>query len=193
MQPQFLLSDILWKYVNISIIDWYIINEEVIICMWRIKEWELQIWSWSSPVQPENATLFTISFQCLDKIFFFQKLAGLWLASEVVNHIGIYGSKVAEGLSVFQRRSCYCLLVHEESLTIDMQSSPYRSNSKQLGPGRMLLPQWKLLFKLLNLQASYWVNEIRNPLRKLHTPFIEANQENRPWLKMLSRPSTTLR
>ena len=37
----------------------------------------------------------------------YQKLAGLWLAGEMVNHIGIYGSKVAEGLSTFQRRSCY--------------------------------------------------------------------------------------
>ena len=37
-----------------------------------------------------------------------QKLAGLWLAGEVVNHVGIYGSKAAEGLSAFQRRSCLC-------------------------------------------------------------------------------------
>ena len=36
----------------------------------------------------------------------FQKLAGLWLAGEMVNPIGIYGSKVADGLSAFQRRSC---------------------------------------------------------------------------------------
>ena len=28
--------------------------------------------------------------------FFFQKLAGLWLVGEVVNHVGLYGSKVAE-------------------------------------------------------------------------------------------------
>ena len=35
-----------------------------------------------------------------------KKLAGLWLAGEVVNHVGIYGSKAAEGLSAFQRRSC---------------------------------------------------------------------------------------
>ena len=77
--------------------------------MWRIKEWELQIWSWSSPVQPENATLFTISFQCLKKKDF-QKLAGLWLAGEVVNHVGIYGYKAAEGLSVFQRRSCLTII-----------------------------------------------------------------------------------
>ena len=35
-----------------------------------------------------------------------QKLAGLWLAGVMVNRIGIYGSKVAEGLSAFQRRFC---------------------------------------------------------------------------------------
>ena len=35
-----------------------------------------------------------------------KKLAGLWLAGKVVNHVGIYGSKAAEGLSAFQRRSC---------------------------------------------------------------------------------------
>ena len=37
----------------------------------------------------------------------FQKLTGLWLAGEMVDHIGIYGSKVADGLSAFQRQSCY--------------------------------------------------------------------------------------
>ena len=36
----------------------------------------------------------------------FQKFAGLWLAGKMLNRIGIYGSKVAEGLSAFQRRSC---------------------------------------------------------------------------------------
>ena len=36
----------------------------------------------------------------------FQKLAGLWLAGKMVNRIGIYRSKVAEGLSAFQRPSC---------------------------------------------------------------------------------------
>ena len=40
------------------------------------------------------------------KTFFFQKLAGLWLVGEVANHVGLYGSKVAEGCSAFQRRSC---------------------------------------------------------------------------------------
>ena len=44
----------------------------------------------------------------------------------------------------------YCFLVHEESLTIDTQSSPYWSDSKQLGPGHMLLPQWKLLFPFIS-------------------------------------------
>ena len=34
-------------------------------------------------------------------------MAGLWLAGKVVNHVGIYESKAAEGLSAFQRRSCF--------------------------------------------------------------------------------------
>ena len=36
--------------------------------------------------------------------FFFQKFAGLWLVGKVDNHVAIYGSKVAEGFSAFQRR-----------------------------------------------------------------------------------------
>ena len=36
-------------------------------------------------------------------------MAGLWLAGEMVDHIGIYGSKVAEGLSAFQSRSCFIM------------------------------------------------------------------------------------
>ena len=36
----------------------------------------------------------------------FEKLAGLWLVGEVDNHVAIYESKVAEGFSAFQRRSC---------------------------------------------------------------------------------------
>ena len=41
------------------------------------------------------------------KVFLnFQKLAGLGLVGEVDNHVAIYGSKVAEGFSAFQRRSC---------------------------------------------------------------------------------------
>ena len=47
---------------------------------------------------------------------------------------------------VYYGLAFYCFLVHEESLTIDMQSSPYCSNSKQPGSGRMLLPHRKLLF-----------------------------------------------
>ena len=40
-----------------------------------------------------------------------QTLAGLWLAGEMVDHIGNYGSKVAEGLSAFQRRSCFIVFM----------------------------------------------------------------------------------
>ena len=49
----------------------------------------------------------------LHHFWVFQKLAGLWLVDEVVNHVGLYGSKVAEGCSAFQRRSCWtcrCLI-----------------------------------------------------------------------------------
>ena len=53
------------------------------------------------------APLFTVSFQCLKKKNLnFQKLAGLWIFGVVVNHVGIYRSKVAEGLSASQRQSC---------------------------------------------------------------------------------------
>ena len=39
-------------------------------------------------------------------------MAGLWLVGEVVNHVGLYGSKVAEGCSAFQRRSCWQCSCH---------------------------------------------------------------------------------
>ena len=61
-------------------------------------------------------------------------------------------------VSFSENHAFYCLLVHEEFPTIDMQSSPYWSNSKQLGPGHMLLPHWKLLFSIAitanNLSAN---------------------------------------
>ena len=34
-------------------------------------------------------------------------MAGLWLAGEVVNHVGIDGYKVADGFLAFERRSCF--------------------------------------------------------------------------------------
>ena len=55
------------------------------------------------------APLFTSSFHDMFEIFYlnFQKLAGLWLVGEVDKHVAIFGSKVAEGFSVYQRRSCF--------------------------------------------------------------------------------------
>ena len=53
-------------------------------------------------VQPEITPLSGF----FSKFFFFlQKLAGLWLVGEVVDHVRLYGSKAAEGCSAFQRRS----------------------------------------------------------------------------------------
>ena len=45
-------------------------------------------------------------------------MARLWLAGEVVNHVGIYGSKGAEGLSAFQRRSYYRIVFEIEIFLI---------------------------------------------------------------------------
>ena len=74
----------------------------VIICTWKSKR-----------MGTSNLTLMLISWTwgCTTFHNFIsreknQKLAGLWLVGLVVNHVGIYGSKVAEGLSAFQRRSC---------------------------------------------------------------------------------------
>ena len=47
--------------------------------------------------------------KCLKKnnaFWNFQRLASLWLVSKIDNHVGIYGYKVAEGFSAFQRRPC---------------------------------------------------------------------------------------
>ena len=69
------------------------------------------LYGFSISVQPEIAPLFTVSFNEMfeKKKKDFQKLAGLWLVGEMDNHVAIYGSKVAEGFSAFQRRSCHCL------------------------------------------------------------------------------------
>ena len=63
-------------------------------------------YGFSISVQPEITSLLKGFFSTV-KFFFFQKLAGLWLVGEVVNHVELYGSKVAKGCSAFQCRSCY--------------------------------------------------------------------------------------
>ena len=58
------------------------------------------------------------------------KKSGLWLVGEVVtnnhhDHVGIYGSKVAEGCSAFQRRFCIMLPFTPVILRLDMSSDAY--------------------------------------------------------------------
>ena len=55
----------------------------------------------------------------------FSKFAGLWLVGEVVNHAGLYGSKVAEG-SAFQRRSCLMLAVKLACYSLNISLSVTR-------------------------------------------------------------------
>ena len=49
-----------------------------------------------------------------------------------------------------------CLLVHQVSLTLDLRSCTYWSNSKQLGHRHMFLPHWKLL--LLNVFHAFSIH-----------------------------------
>ena len=61
-------------------------------------------------------------FSMLKKKYIFQKLAGLWLVGKVVYHVGLYGSKVAEGCSAFQRRSC---ILYYKKIKMDHKRTPY--------------------------------------------------------------------
>ena len=71
------------------------------------------------------APLFTGSFHEMFEFFiFFQKFAGLWLVGKVDNHVAIYGSKVAEGFSAFQRR-----LVQEWDNAGSWDTCPYKTRT----------------------------------------------------------------
>ena len=66
-------------------------------------------------MQRRNTTLWrrychTVVLSWAIKHFDFQKLAGLWLAGKMLNHVGIFGSKVAIDFSSFQCQSCCILL-----------------------------------------------------------------------------------
>ena len=54
--------------------------------------------------------------------FYFQKFAGLWLVGKVDNHVAIYGSKVAEGFSAFQRRLVFIYQIYIGSRFWDILS-----------------------------------------------------------------------
>ena len=58
-------------------------------------------------VDPHQFNLRLHHFPQFQRKKYFQKLAGLWLAGEIVSRIGIYGAKMTEGLSASQRRTCF--------------------------------------------------------------------------------------
>ena len=89
------------------------------------------------------AQLFTVSFQCLKKMFF-QKLPGLWLVGEVINHVGIYESKATEGLSAFQRR--FFFLYMNGQITL-----------------------WKIIKITAIIFKQRWVSLTCKPLKMIHT------------------------
>ena len=84
---------------------------------------------WTPMIDDLNdCTTFDIFVWKRNGFYNFQKLTGLWLVGVVVNPVGMYGSKVAEGLSAFQRRSCFIfarylctLFFHRHSLKSSYQ------------------------------------------------------------------------
>ena len=72
------------------------------------------------------------------KIFYFQKFAGLWLVGKVDNHVAIYGSKVAEGFSAFQRR----LVLYGTSLTQDQARFVQHKTSSFIKYVEHLISNW---------------------------------------------------
>ena len=103
-------------------------------------------------------------FSNVKKIFFFQKLAGLWLVGEVVNHVGLYGSKVAEGCSAFQRRSCFDLVKQAKFATSGHFLENAREEWPELWHANVSWPSpelikfwsWSVDFPFL---ASFWLSE----------------------------------
>ena len=83
-------------------------------------------------------------FFSMFKNFFFSNLAGLWLAG-VVDHVGLYGSKVAKGYSAFQRRSClYCIIKPfiYEYLIFAFIPDEFLRNSQNMGKNDENTPSW---------------------------------------------------
>ena len=103
----------------------------------------------------------------------FQKLAGLWLAGEVVNHVGIYGSKAAEGLWAFQRWSCWqkaiCSYKTDKYLLpciVDLNTKMLDQNGCKLADN---------ISKLITLNKE-WYSSIR-----ISPTFIMKVSDNRKW------------
>ena len=57
----------------------------------------------------------------------------------------VLDSVTYNNISFSENHAFYCCFVHEGSLNINMQSSPYWSYSNQLGLRPLVLPHWKLL------------------------------------------------
>ena len=74
-----------------------------------------------------HCTNFHSSFQCKNGFQNFQKVSDLWMVGKVVNHVGSYGSKAAEGWSAFQHR--FCILCSLESVWSALKSSVLREDT----------------------------------------------------------------
>ena len=86
-----------------------------------------------------------------------QKLAGLWLVGEVVHHVGIYGSKAAEGLSAFQRRSCFRIMETLVTYSILSYLTFIATAEKIVRPGKYQQDSSELTYTLL--KSEIYIND----------------------------------
>ena len=90
------------------------------------------------------------------KHFDFQKLAGLWLPGEVVNHVGIYGSKMAEGFSAFQRQPCYT--IHLDM--ISNQKQHFKACHNTVSIGLSLHRHYAMMFRYTYVKMTTKASQI---------------------------------
>ena len=96
---------------------------------------------------------FEVFFFNVKKKEVFQKLAGLWLVGEVVNHVGFYGSKVAEGCSAFQRRSCTTLSSLVAYIVITTTCGDTSDDNCQAEDLLSLVDQWASVIHLEHIST----------------------------------------
>ena len=57
----------IWQNISSRLLFFSFLLNLYLFVLERVREWELQIWSWCPTVGPEVAPLFTISFECKKK------------------------------------------------------------------------------------------------------------------------------
>ena len=93
--------------------------------------------------------------------FWFSKV-GWSVIVEVVNHVGIYGSNVAEGFSAFQRLSCFCFLILFVDLFWPRQRQDLPSSDGYSFHNLLFNQLWSTTFQnsILNIEIPSQVSQL---------------------------------